>query len=322
VIPGDYVHQRFWNVWGNLNSTTNILVVDDEQAHTLLISELLKKSGYNCNVANDGFKAIAACKVRTPDLIILDLHMPMMGGVEVLTRLRAEEKTKDIPLIFLGNKDHATPGFPTSEQSEEDVLIKPFEPNELLSRIKSVLKQKALSEKLKEREGQIKDLALVDSVTALKTPRFLNEFLRTQIKQSRRYKLPLSVIVTEIDQAHVIEGQRSKKFADELMAELSKFVSEQLRDSDICARTDPFEITLILTMTDKKGAIEVAERMRNKVRQTSFTAGGEPVAVTVSLGLCQFAENMDENGETLLSHARAALTQAHESGGDVTLMAE
>ena len=318
---GDIDHQCFWNVWGNLNSSTTILVVDDEQAHTLLISELLKKSGYNCNVANDGFKAIAACKVRTPDLIILDLHMPLMGGVEVLTRLRAEEKTKDIPLIFLGNKDVSTPGFPTSE-SEEDVLVKPFEPNELLSRIKSVLKQKVLSEKLKEKEGQIKDLALVDSVTALKTPRFLAEFLKTQIKQSRRYKLPLSVIVTEIDQAHVIEGQRTKKFADELMAEISKFVSEQLRDSDICARTDSFEITLILTMTDKKGAIEVAERLRNKVRQTSFTAGGEPVVVTVSLGLCQFAENMDENGDTLLSHARAALTQAHESGGDVTLMAE
>jgi len=321
VTYGDQHHQRFWNVWGNLNSNTTILVVDDEQAHTLLISELLKKSGYNCNVANDGFKAIAACKVRTPDLIILDLHMPLMGGVEVLTRLRAEEKTKEIPLIFLGNKDQSTPGLPT-EQAEEDVLIKPFEPNELLSRIKSVLKQKSLSEKLKEKEGQIKDLALVDSVTALKTPRFLAEFLKTQIKQSRRYKLPLSVIVTEIDQAHVIEGQRTKKFADELMAELSKFVSEQLRDSDICARTDSFEITLVLTMTDKKGAIEVAERVRNKLRQTSFTAGGEPVVVTVSLGLCQFAENMDDNGDTLLSHARAALTQAHESGGDVTLMAE
>ena len=63
--------------------SNTILVVDDEQSITTLLSEVLKKAGYAANVANDGFKAIAACKVRTPDAIILDLHMPLMGGIEV-----------------------------------------------------------------------------------------------------------------------------------------------------------------------------------------------------------------------------------------------
>ena len=89
----------------------NILVVDDEPAHTMLISELLRRAGYTVASANDPFKAIAACKVRTPDVVILDLHMPLMGGMDVFDRLRAEQKTSNIPIIFLGNREQPIPAF-------------------------------------------------------------------------------------------------------------------------------------------------------------------------------------------------------------------
>jgi len=101
-----------------LKNKSNILVVDDEQAHSLLISELLKKSGYTVNVANDGFKALAACRVRTPDLIILDLYMPMMGGMDVFNRLRNEDKLRHIPIILLGIKNKAVPNTHSSEISD------------------------------------------------------------------------------------------------------------------------------------------------------------------------------------------------------------
>lgn len=299
----------------------NILVVDDEQAHTILLCELLKKAGYQVAAANDGFKAIAACKVRTPDVIILDLHMPLMGGMEVYNRLRADEKTSHIPIIFLGAKDQTLQDFKGAE-SVEDVLFKPFEPTELLARVKSVLREKALKDELKKKEAQIKDLTLTDPLTTLKTPRYLNEFLKTGIKQSRRYRVPLSVVLLEVDQHRELIKNFGQKAADSLITQIAAIVNRQMRDSDITVRTGPFEFAVVLTVTDRNGAIEVAERLRNSIQESTFTAGDMTINITVSLGICQFSMEMDDEGKVLLSHARAALQQGHNSGGNVTLMAE
>ena len=305
-----------------MKANTNILVVDDEQSHALLLSELLKKAGYIVATANDGFKALAACKVRTPDLIVLDLHMPLMGGIEVLNRLRAEDRTRTVPLIFIGNKNQANPKLTGEEASEEDILLKPFEPNELLSRIKTALKHKALVDQLREKEGQLKELSMTDPVTSLKSSRFLQEFLTTAIKQSRRYRVPLSILVLELDRGKELENELGQSGSIELLSQVAQHVAKQLRDSDIVARTGPFELTIVLTVTDNKGAIEVAERLREQIRQASFPYQARSIKVTASLGLCQFSEVMDDQGSVILSHARAALSQAQANGGDITLMAE
>lgn len=305
-----------------MKAKTNILVVDDEQAHTLLLAELLKNAGYNVAVANDGFKALAACRVRTPDLIVLDLHMPLMGGIEVLNRLRADEKTRSVPLIFMGNKNQANPKFIDEDAEDEDILLKPFEANELLSRVKTALRQRALVEQLKATEGQLRELAITDPVTSLKSARFLKEFLATTIKQSRRYQVPLSVIIMNLDHSKEMHQQLGPSGSEELLVQIGQYVGGHLRDSDIVARTGPFELTLVLTLTDDKGAIEVAERLRTRIKESPFTAQGSSLTLTASLGLCQFAESMDDHGKVLLSHAHAALDEAQSGGGDVTLMAE
>lgn len=299
-----------------------ILVVDDEAAHSLLISELLRKAGHIVTTANDGFKALAACKVRTPDVIILDLHMPLMSGMEVSNRLKNNERTNGIPIIFLANKSEAIPEFKSEEQINEDILFKPFEPNELLARLKAVLKEKALREELHKKEDQLKELTLVDPVTSLKTPRYLSEFLKTSIKQAKRYHVPLSVVVVEVDQHRELMKAVGQKAADSMVTQLASVISKQMRDSDITVRTGPFEFTVVLTVTDKNGAIEVAERLRNTIADSTFTAGEITLQISMSIGICQYMQQMDDEGKILMSHARAAVAEGHTNGGNVTLMAE
>jgi two-component system cell cycle response regulator len=305
-----------------LKSNTNILLVDSDQAQTTVLSEVLKKAGYNPSIANDGFKALAQCKVRTPDLIVVDLHMPLMGGLAVANRLKAEEKTNGLPFIYVGNRGQEIPKIVNSQVGEEDVLIKPVQAQELLARIKALLMQKSLTEELKKKEAQLKELSLFDPETALKSPRYMEEFLKTAIKQSRRYKVPVSVLVVGIDHHEQILQKLGREASDELVAELAKHATRQMRDSDIAARTGAFEITIVLTVTDCVGAIELAERLRHKVKQTGFNISGRTVAITVSTGICQFTDKMDDQGKIVLSHARAALAEARTAGGDVSLKAE
>ncbi|HEY9754486.1 MAG TPA: response regulator [Oculatellaceae cyanobacterium] len=305
-----------------MKTSNNILVVDDEQAHAMLITELLRRAGYTVASANDPFKALAACKVRTPDLVILDLHMPLMGGMDVFERLRAEDKTSSIPIIFLGNKDKPIPPFKSDETQAEDVIFKPFEPNELLSRVRNLLKVKQLRDELKSKDAQITELQMLDPLTSLKTPRYLNEFLINGLKQGKRYGVPLSVVILEVDQHRELIKAIGKDAADSVIRQLSEILSKAMRDSDIVVRSGEFEFTLALTATPVAGAIEVAERLRNKVAQTAFIVGEMDFNITVSLGLCEYNKSMDDEGKILLSHARAALQQGHLSGGNVTLKAE
>jgi two-component system cell cycle response regulator len=305
-----------------VKTSNNILVVDDEQAHAMLITELLRRAGYTVASANDPFKALAACKVRTPDLVILDLHMPLMGGMDVFERLRAEDKTSNIPIIFLGNKDKPIPPFKSDETQAEDVIFKPFEPNELLSRVRNLLKVKQLRDELKNKDAQISELQMLDPLTSLKTPRYLNEFLVNGLKQGKRYGVPLSVVILEVDQHRELIKAIGKAAADSVIKQLSEILAKAMRDSDIVVRSGEFEFTLALTATAVTGAIEVAERLRNKIAQTAFIVGEMDFNITVSLGLCEYNKSMDDEGKILLSHARAALQQGHLSGGNVTLKAE
>ena len=299
-----------------------ILVVDDEQSNTLLLSEMLKEAGYHVDSANDGFKAIAACKVRTPDVIVLDLNMPLMGGMAVYQRLKKEEKTADIPIIFLGSRDEPIPDMSATQPENEEIVYKPVAPGELLARVKSVLKEKALRDELKKKELQIKELSLTDNLTDLKSTRYLFEFLKLGIKQSRRYGVPLSVVVMEVDGHEAFLSSVGQDSADELISQLGSMIGQQMRDSDIVVRSGPFEFTVALTVTPKEGAIEVAERLRLAISEKQFDLKSGGQKVTVGVGICQWAPHMDDEGKILLSHARAAVEHAHSQGGNTSLLAE
>ncbi len=300
----------------------SILVVDDDQSLTLVLSEVLQSAGYKVVVAHDGFKAIAACKVRTPDVIILDINMPLMGGVEVMNRLRIDEKTRDVPLIFLGSRDQASKAISDDDLSDYDIVLKPFDPRELLSRVKGQLKQKQLRDKLKEKELLLEELSIADPTTDLKSPVYLKEFLKTAIRQARRYGIPFTIALAELDNYQTLKEGLGQEGSEQLLTAVTRYIASQMRSSDVAARTGDYEFTIVLTVTDKEGAIEFAERARTLIQTSSFEINNNPVNVTISLGLCQFVDTMDNEGRIVLSHAKLALKQGHDSGGNVTLMAE
>lgn len=299
-------------------------MVDDDQSLTLVLSEVLQSAGYKVVVAHDGFKAIAACKVRTPDVIILDINMPLMGGVEVMNRLRADEKTRDVPLIFLGSREQTSKATQLTDDdlSDYDIVLKPFDPRELISRVKGQLKQKALKDKLKEKEQLLEQLSLADPLTDLKSPVYLKEFLKTGIRQARRYGIPFTIAIAELDNYKALKDSLGKEGTDQLLATVTKHITSQMRSSDVAARTGEFEFTIVLTVTDREGAVEFAERARTLIQTSSFDILNNPTNVTISIGLCQFVDTMDNDGKIVLSHAKLALQQGHDSGGNVTLMAE
>ena len=131
-----------------------ILIVDDTETNIDILSNVLEDS-YDVSVAMDGESALEIVRTDPPDLILLDIMMPGMDGYEVCRQLKADEKTKDIPVIFvtaMGEIEDETKGF---ELGALDYITKPIRPPVVRSRVRSILSLKEKTEQLEDLSGKL-----------------------------------------------------------------------------------------------------------------------------------------------------------------------
>ncbi len=119
-----------------------ILVVDDEEDLLELVRYTLTKQGHIVTCVGTGEEAVRQAGQQAPDAIVLDLMLPGIDGLEVCRRLRAEAKTRDIPIIMLTAKSEERDVIAGLEQGSDDYLTKPFSPRVLAARVKSLLRRK------------------------------------------------------------------------------------------------------------------------------------------------------------------------------------
>jgi phosphate regulon transcriptional regulator PhoB len=121
---------------------TRILVVEDEQDIAELIRYNVERAGYQARAVPDGRRALDLARREPPDLVILDLLLPGMDGLEVCRRLRAEPATRALPIIMVTAKGEETDRVVGLEMGADDYLVKPFSPRELVARVRAVLRRR------------------------------------------------------------------------------------------------------------------------------------------------------------------------------------
>ena len=127
---------------GSEMANEKILVVDDEADICELVEYNLAKNGYRTSSAHTGEKALREARSGSPDLIILDLMLPGVSGLEVCKHLKRDEKTSEIPIIMLTAKGSEVDIVSGLELGADDYVTKPFSPKELVARVKAVLRRK------------------------------------------------------------------------------------------------------------------------------------------------------------------------------------
>jgi DNA-binding response OmpR family regulator len=137
--------------------TQTILVVEDEQSIASFVSLYLKNAGYNVRAVTNGSAALTHVAAETPALIILDLMLPDIDGIEICRRIR---KTSDVPILMLTARDEDVDKIIGLEVGADDYLTKPFNPRELVARVKSVLRRSA-PEKRRDEGAEIRHGDLV-----------------------------------------------------------------------------------------------------------------------------------------------------------------
>jgi DNA-binding response OmpR family regulator len=149
----------------NVLNGDDILVVDDEASVVEVVSLYLKREGFSVRSARDGRQALAAIRDKMPALLILDLMLPKVDGIEIMHRLKDEQVT-DVPVIMLTARGQETDRIYGLELGADDYVVKPFSPAELVARVKAVLRRSGsgAGSQSGERRLEFEDL-IIDPLT-------------------------------------------------------------------------------------------------------------------------------------------------------------
>ncbi len=148
-------------------SPEQILVVDDHPANLRLLSQLLQDRGYQLRAVTSGARALASVEMAPPDLLLLDIRMPEMDGYEVCRRLKANPKTRDIPIIFISALDEIQDKVRAFEVGGVDYITKPFQLEEVTARVETHLSLRRLQQSLQDANRRMaRELDLAAQVQA------------------------------------------------------------------------------------------------------------------------------------------------------------
>jgi diguanylate cyclase (GGDEF)-like protein len=245
-----------------------------------------------------------------PDVILLDVSMPMMDGFEVCLRLKKDESTRDIPVVFL-TADHSVACVAKGmDCGGTDYITKPFEPLELQARVRAALRTKQLIDLLK-------GTSRIDALTGLSNRAAFDAALASTISGHHRHTQPLALFLIDIDHFKRVNDTYGHATGDEVLRCVGATIRETCRESDVPCRYGGEEFAVILPQTNARNAPAIAERHLAAVRNLAVRSKSSVLRVTASGGLvCIPAHDLPISSEQLFDLADKALYQAKSQGRD------
>lgn len=305
-----------------------VLIAEDDSISRFMLVKNLENWGYEAVVAEDGNQAWDILQQETrPPLAILDWMMPGFCGPELCKKVREEAFTPFLYIILLTALDEVDNKIEGLEAGADDYITKPFNIDELKSRIRAAERIITLNSDLLDKNHQINSLleqtsklnlelhklAVTDGQTQLYNKRYFLDEIEREVARSQRYKFELSLILLDIDFFKKFNDTWGHQLGDYLLAELSKNLRYNSRRGDTVARFGGEEICALLPYTNLEGAKVVAEKYRKGIENLEIIHEGNKLNVTISLGISCLNSKIN-NAEHLIKASDEALYQAKREG--------
>jgi diguanylate cyclase (GGDEF)-like protein len=294
-----------------------ILVVDDDPHIRHLVIETLKTQGYQVFEAESGTAALNSIHSIFPHLVLLDVSMPGLNGIETLARLRVRDDY--VSVIFVSGQSSTEEIIRGLDTGADDYVCKPFNVWELLARVRAQLRNKDLNDNLKKANDRLKELVDIDDLTGLFNMRSLYKKLDFELDRARRYDRAVAVLMMDIDRFKKVNDEHDHLFGSWVLAQIGKMIRENIRKIDFAARYGGDEYLIILSEITKGGAQTFAERLRQKIAASTFEHDNFSIQLTTSIGVAivnPFHQEMD--ARELVRCADKALYLAKQNGRNRT----
>ena len=281
-----------------------ILVVDDHPMNLRVLLDALQEEGFRILIARNGEGALRQAALALPDLILLDVMMPPgIDGFETCRRLKQQEATKDIPVIFMTALSDTIDKVTGFEVGGVDYVTKPFDRAELLARVKAHLalqryqrelaitnqKLRQMNEALLESQKQLEIAARTDPLTHLANRRDIIEKIEMEKVRIKRHHKPLTLILCDIDNFKAFNDTFGHDCGDFILVSIAKMMRAMIREQDQLARWGGEEFLFLLPETNLKSGAIVAEKIRNAIASRQFEYKTHALSVTMTFGvsICQ-----------------------------------
>jgi len=292
------------------NTEFKILIVDDERFNIEVVVGFLEMQEYQLAFATNGKDALRAAFAHKFDLILLDINMPQMDGFEVAQRLKKDNSTKDIPIIFLSALSDISSITRAFEVGAVDYLSKPFNGLELIARVKTQIELRKYILELKEKQSRLAQLAITDDLTGISNRLHFMSIIKKEILNLQKEKNNLCLAFVSIDHMHRVNNVFGFRVGDKVISKIAKILSTSLRESDYVARLFGSEFVILMPNT----SLETAKHLSKKVLESIFKTDIIDMQVSASIGLIQYQE--PEVYEAFILRSEKLMEEAKHLGGN------
>lgn len=283
-----------------------ILVVDDDQALLQIFGTVLAREGYQVKTAETGAEGLRLALAAPFDVVLLDIHLPDMSGIEILRQI---VPATDAAVILITGDDVNYSYESALHEGATDFILKPVRLPELFRRIRQARQSRARAADKERQIANLARLAIHDELTGLFNRRHFQERLQMEIQRAQRYGQNLSLGMFDVDLFKQINDTQGHAEGDRVLVGLGQVLRSVIRATDEAYRFGGDEIAILIPETTGPHALIMAEKILRTVAATDILDGHR---VTLSGGIAEYRPA--EEPSAFLQRADAALYAAKRAG--------
>jgi two-component system cell cycle response regulator len=262
-----------------------VLIVDDSPEALVLAKARLLEEELEIVCADSGVAGLAAAKQESPDLILLDMDLGDMNGLDVCRILKNDPVTNPIPVIFLSGSGAPDDKVRGLDLGAVDYVTKPFDAFELRARVRAALRTKRLQDLLSQ-------YASIDPLTEIYNRRALSERLEQEWARVERHGGELSYIMVDADRFKDINDTHGHHAGDQALQGIARVLERECRQTDVVARCGGDEFAILCPDTNETDAGTLALRCQKGIEDLTLQVNGRQVVVRASFGVASRREGM------------------------------
>ncbi len=291
-----------------------ILIVDDRQSSYERLVHTLSTE-HSIDVQDNPNDALFSIAEGDYELVIVSLTFREFDGLRLCSQIRSLERSRTMPILAVAEADNNARLVRGLEIGVNDYLIRPIDKNEMLARVRTQIKKKRYTDRLRDNVAASIEMAITDALTSLHNRRYMETHLAALTEQAAQRGKPLSILILDIDFFKSINDGHGHDAGDDVLREFALRIRKAIRNIDLACRYGGEEFVIVMPETDMAVAGMVAERIRRRIANEPFQIqqGAKNLDVTISIGIAAVS-GPDDTAAAMLKRADTALYRAKRDG--------
>jgi diguanylate cyclase (GGDEF)-like protein len=291
-----------------------VVVADDDRAMCERIARLLREHGLTVISAPNAQGAIDAVRARPIDLVLMDVTMPGLSGVDACKVIKTITKDQFLPVNLMTTPGDGGSRLQHARTVSDEIVAKPVSDSELVARVENMLRVKRAHDDVQFAKKEMHYTSLHDQLRELPDHRQFHETLEREFGEAERHLDPLACCIVAVDEFRPLVAEHGADVAARVLEEVSARLRRTIRATDVAAQFRTAEFGLLLPNTRPATALTLADRLVHEVAMRPIEIGRSTITITIAIGIGLYPSGRIRTHSELLDAASIAVARARVAG--------